>query len=115
MDQGAHRLCKALRGRALQLDVRHRAGEALLDYARRTGNSVYHPAGTCRMGTGPAAVVDSHLRVHGVAGLRVADASVMPWVPSGNTNAPTVMIAERAADWILTDADRRGPARASAA
>jgi len=104
-----------LRGEELQPGDAIASDEALLDYARRTGNSVYHPAGTCRMGTGPAAVVDSHLRVQGVAGLRVADASVMPWVPSGNTNAPTVMIAERAADWILTDADRRGPARASAA
>jgi choline dehydrogenase len=77
--------------------------EALAQYARQTGNSVYHPAGTCRMGSDPCAVVDSQLRVHGVARLRVADASVMPWVPSGNTNAPTAMIAERAAHWILQD------------
>ena len=75
--------------------------EALVEYARQTGNCVYHPAGTCRMGSDPSAVVDSQLRVHGVARLRVADASVMPWVTSGNTNAPTAMIAERAADWIL--------------
>lgn len=78
--------------------------EALAEYARQTGNSVYHPAGTCRMGSDPSAVVDSQLRVHGVTRLRVADASVMPWVTSGNTNAPTAMIAERAAHWLLKDA-----------
>ena len=78
--------------------------EALADYARSTGNSVYHPVGTCRMGADPGAVVDARLRVHGVARLRVADASVMPWVTSGNTNAPTAMIAERAAAWIASDA-----------
>lgn len=71
--------------------------DALLDYARRTGGSVYHPVGTCAMG----AVVDERLRVKGVGRLRVADASVMPRIPSGNTNAPTAMIAERAADWVL--------------
>ena len=65
---------------------------------------MYHPVGTCRMGGDPAAVVDAQLRVRGVARLRVADASVMPWVTSGNTNAPTAMIAERAADWMLGDA-----------
>ena len=78
--------------------------EALADYARSTGNSVYHPVGTCRMGADPGAVVDARLRVHGVARLRVADASVMPCVTSGNTNAPTAMIAERAAAWIASDA-----------
>ena len=78
--------------------------EALVDYARSTGNSVYHPVGTCRMGADAGAVVDARLRVHGVSRLRVADASVMPWVTSGNTNAPTAMIAERAAAWIASDA-----------
>ncbi len=78
--------------------------QALVDYARSTGNSVYHPVGTCRMGADAGAVVDARLRVHGVSRLRVADASVMPWVTSGNTNAPTAMIAERAAAWIASDA-----------
>ena len=74
--------------------------DALLDYAREKGNSVYHPIGTCAMGT----VVDSRLRVRGIGRLRVADASVMPMITSGNTNAPTAMIAERAADWALQEA-----------
>ena len=78
--------------------------DALVDYARSTGNSVYHPVGTCRMGADAGAVVDARLRVRGVSRLRVADASVMPWVTSGNTNAPTAMIAERAAAWIASDA-----------
>ncbi len=67
---------------------------------RRRVEMLYHPVGTCRIGSGPDAVVDPELRVHGVAGLRVADASVMPLIPGGNTNAPTIMIGERAADLI---------------
>jgi len=73
---------------------------ALIDYARVHGNSVYHPVGTCRMGVDELAVVDPRLRVHGVQRLSVADASVMPNIIAGNTNAPTLMIAERAAAWL---------------
>ena len=69
-------------------------------FIRRKAETVYHPVGTCRMGNDAHAVVDTQLRVHGVSGLRVVDASVMPTLPGGNTNAPTVMIAERAADLI---------------
>lgn len=75
--------------------------EALANYIRETGYTVHHPVGTCRMGSDGDAVVDAELRVQGIRGLRVADASVMPSVIGGNTNAPAVMIGERAADFVL--------------
>ncbi len=80
--------------------------EQLIEAAGKIGTTIFHPVGTCRMGSDSEAVVDPQLRVRGIAGLRIADASVMPTITSGNTNSPTLMIAERAAAWMLADATR---------
>ena len=75
--------------------------EALLHHIKKISETVYHPVGTCKMGNDEMAVVDDSLRVHGIEGLRVIDASIMPTITSGNTNAPVYMIAEKGADMIL--------------
>ena len=73
---------------------------------KAAAETTYHPVGTCKMGVDPMAVVDAQLRVHGIAGLRVADASIMPTLTSGNTNAPSIMIGERASDMVLNGLER---------
>jgi choline dehydrogenase len=82
--------------------VQFQSDDDLSRLAGDIGTTIFHPVGTCRMGPAgdPGAVVDARLRLLGVRGLRVADASVMPNITSGNTNAPTLMIAERAAEWL---------------
>jgi choline dehydrogenase len=86
--------------------VQFQSDDDLARLAGDIGTTIFHPVGTCRMGpaSDPNAVVDTRLRVHGVPGLRIADASVMPTITSGNTNSPTLMIAERAAAWLIADA-----------
>jgi choline dehydrogenase len=75
--------------------------DAILQWVKQAAETTYHPVGTCKMGVDPLAVVDPQLRVHGIEGLRVADASIMPALTSGNTNAPSIMIGEKAADLVL--------------
>jgi choline dehydrogenase len=115
MMQGARTMLKVLQGAPLA-PIRGKAlypvdandDQALEQSIRRRSDTQYHPVGTCKMGSDAMAVVDARLRVHGMNGLRVADASIMPTVVGGNTNAPTIMIAEKAAEMIRADA-RTGP------
>jgi len=88
------------RGAPLGLVAEARSEPDVRAAIRRSTNTIFHPVGTCKMGSDPLSVVDAELRVRGLAGLRVIDASVMPTIPGGNTNAPTIMIAEKGADLV---------------
>jgi choline dehydrogenase len=90
------------------LDVQ--SDEDLLEWVRNNAETTYHPVGTCKMGNDPMAVVDDQLRVHGISGLRVADASIMPTLTSGNTNAPSIMIGEKCAAMMLAAAEAKAAA-----
>jgi choline dehydrogenase len=81
-----------------------RSDDEILDWVKKAAETTYHPVGTCKMGSDAMAVVDARLRVHGIEALRIADASIMPTLTSGNTNAPSIMIGEKAADMVLKDA-----------
>jgi choline dehydrogenase len=87
-----------------------RSDAELLDFVAHNAETTYHPVGTCRMGNDPNAVVDDQLRVRGITGLRVADASIMPTLTSGNTNAPSIMIGEKCARMVLAAAEQQAAA-----
>ena len=89
-----------LGGRELASSASAQTDAQIATFIRQYADTIYHPVGTCRMGPGAGDVVDASLRVHGLQGLRVVDASIMPRITSGNTNAPTLMIAEKASDLI---------------
>ena len=88
-------------GEELQPGIDAASDDDILEFIRDKAETVYHPVGTCKMGQDPMAVVDHELRVHGIRKLRVADASIMPTLTSGNTNAPSIMIGEKCADMVL--------------
>ncbi|MCH9669958.1 MAG: choline dehydrogenase [Gammaproteobacteria bacterium] len=92
---------ESIRGREFKPGPDVQTDDEILDWVRRTAETAYHPVGTCKMGSDPRAVVDERLRVHGLAGLRVADGSIMPTLVSGNTNGACIMIGERCSDFVL--------------
>ena len=110
--QGVHRMREILKqpaltqwgGQEMEHSANAHSDEQITEFIRNYADTIYHPVGSCRMGNGPLDVVDAQLRVRGVQGLRVVDASVMPRIVSGNTNAPTIMIAEKAVDMIRASA-----------
>jgi choline dehydrogenase len=89
------------RGAAYQPSVSVQSDDEIADYVREQAMTIYHPVGTCKMGHDPMAVVDHELRMRGITNLRLADASIMPFIVNANTNAPAIMIGERAAAMIL--------------
>ena len=88
-------------GEELAPGADYQTDDELLEWVRNNAETTYHPIGTCKMGSDMMAVVDDQLRVHGIEGLRVADASIMPTLTSGNTNAPSIMIGEKASKLVL--------------
>ena len=98
---------KEVTGEEIAPGAHLKTDDELLDWIAKNAETTYHPIGTCKMGGDPMAVVDSELRVHGLQGLRVADASIMPTLTSGNTNAPTIMIGEKCAELVLAAAAAR--------
>lgn len=98
---------KEVTGEEIAPGVKLQSDAELLDWVRNNAETTYHPVGTCKMGSDPMAVVNSELRVHGIEGLRVADASIMPTLTSGNTNAPAIMIGEKCAEMVLAQAAAR--------
>lgn len=97
----AQKAFEGVRGGELAPGPMVRSNSEMRQWLKRAGGTTLHPVGTCKMGTDTLAVVDAELKVRGVEGLRVADASIMPIISSGNTNAPTIMIGEKAADMVL--------------
>ena len=98
---------REITGEEIAPGAKLQSDEELLDWVRNNAETTYHPVGTCKMGSDPLAVVDRELRVHGIEGLRVADASIMPTLTSGNTNAPAIMIGEKCAEMVLAAAAAR--------
>ncbi|RYE51525.1 MAG: choline dehydrogenase, partial [Rhizobiaceae bacterium] len=95
---------KEVTGEEIAPGAQLQTDEEILGWIRQTAETTYHPIGTCKMGSDPMAVVDRELRVHGIQGLRIADASIMPTLTSGNTNAPSIMIGEKCAEMVLAAA-----------
>jgi len=96
-------------GRELPASASAQSDAQIEAFIRNHADTIYHPVGSCRMGSGPLDVVNARLQVHGLQGLRVVDASIMPNVVAGNTNGPTIMIAEKAVDMIRADARQLEP------
>jgi choline dehydrogenase len=98
---------KEITGEEIAPGAQMQTDDEILDWVKQTAETTYHPVGTCKMGNDALAVVNSELKVHGIDGLRIADASIMPTLTSGNTNAPCIMIGEKCSDMVLAEAGAR--------